>query len=495
MKKVILTVLIASSFLFVSCDKDPIDKATVELKNEVNDFVWKSMNIWYNWQPDVANLADSKNNNIDEYYSFLNNYSNSEDLFDDLLFDAGNTDRFSWFVEDYEVQNQQFQGISKVFGFRRSVPIQFNTDGDIVFYLQYVIPNSPADNAGLKRGDIVYAIDDVAMDATNYSQLLSRLSNPTVKLSFAEVDNENLTLTPTDDKTITSAEVADNPVYLTKVFNNIGGRKVGYLVYNRFSFSFHDELNAAFAYLKSENINELVLDLRFNPGGTVSTSAYLASMIYANAGTGKFAELTFNSKRSVENDSYDFENTLSVYNVDGEFTRQEPINRLNTIDKLYILTTGGTASASEMVINGLRPYMGTSNVKLIGETTAGKNVGSITLYDSPSKLYADESSANPNHKYALQPIVFQIYNKNGESDYIQGFEPDIEVHEYETWYDILPFGDENELLLKTALDQIRGVATKSFVSKFKNTKAMDDSKFENKSEQVMYIKNDFLKKQ
>ena len=494
MRNISLAVLSILGLLTLSCNNNPVvQEPTVVLNNEVNDFVWKSMNIWYNWQPDVENLADSKSDDLNSYNTFLNNYVESDDLFDDLIFDAGNSDRFSWFIEDYVVQNQQFQGVSKVFGFRRSAPIQINSGGDVLFYLQYVTPNSPADNAGIKRGDIIYAIDDVAMNTTNFSQLLSNLSNPTVKLSFAVENNGQLT--PTDDKTISSAVVADNPVHLTKVFENIGGQKVGYLMYNRFSFSFHDELNTAFAYLKSENISELVLDLRFNPGGTVSTSAYLASMIYADAGTGTFAELTFNSKRSIENDAYNFENILNVFDVDGNKTGEENINRLNTINRLYVLVSGGTASASEMVINGLMPYLGNSNVILIGETTYGKNVGSITLYDSPSSLYTDKSSANSSHKHALQPIVFEIFNKNGENDYTFGFVPDIEVVEWESWYDILPIGDEDELLLKAALDQIRGVATKSFVSKYKNTKALDNSKFEVNSDKVMYIKNDQLKKQ
>ena len=269
--------------------------ATVELQNEVNNFVWKGMNIWYNWQELVPALADSKDGDIDEYYTFLNGFSESSDLYYSLCYkhwrNVGSenaTDRFSWFVEDYEVQNQQFQGISKAFGFRRSSPIQINTDGDIILYLKYVTPNSPANNAGLKRGDIIYAIDDEAMNTNNYSTLLAKLSNETVKLSFATEDNGKLT--PSNEKTISKSTISDNPIYLTKVFDNIDGKKVGYLVYNGFRTSYNDELNAAFATLKAEGINELILDLRLNGGGSVQTSAYLASMIYANANTDKFAE-------------------------------------------------------------------------------------------------------------------------------------------------------------------------------------------------------------
>src|SRR5690606_2796587 len=158
-----------------------------------------------------------------------------------------------------------------------------------------------------------------------------------------------------------------------------------------------------------------------------------------------------------------------------------------------VLTSDNTASASEMVINGLRPYM--SSVKLIGTTTYGKNVGSITLFDSPATGYQDRTSANPSHTYAMQPIVFKIFNKNGESNYTQGFVPDIEVKEYEYWNTILPFGDENEIVLKTALDDIRGFTAKSSIEKKMDSKFLEIPVLsENKFEKEMYIESDYFTK-
>ena len=204
---------------------------------------------------------------------------------------------------------------------------------------------------------------------------------------------------------MTRALVTANPVHLKKVFDNIAGKRVGYLVYNQFSSSFNDELNDVFADFKAAGVNELVLDLRFNGGGSVLTSSYLASMIYQNAGTMRFINLVFNAKHSDQNDNYNFGNKLNRYDSDGKTQGSESINRLSTLNRLYILTSKGTASASELIINGLKPYM--SSIKLIGATTYGKNVGSITLYDAPKYDYARESGANPTHKYAMQPIVFQ----------------------------------------------------------------------------------------
>lgn len=481
-----LIVLISLSFLTTGCFKDNDDNLISA--TEINDFVWKGMNSWYNWQPQVPDLADSKKDDANAYTAYLNQFAKPDDLFNSIIYQKDIVDRFSWFIDDYIVQEQQFQGISKSFGMRFQ-SVQINSSGDVILYVRYVAENSPASAANIKRGDIINALDGTQLNNTNFNTEVSKLSNDTVTFSFAQENGGALTFV--EDKTITTAVIYENPVYLTKVFPDINGKKVGYLIYNGFRSSYNDELNAAFATFKSENIDELVLDLRLNGGGSVETSSYLASMIDANAGEGKFADLKFNSKHENQNGAYNFSNTLNIYNADNTKTGNESINRLTSISKLYILTSGSTASASEMIINGLKAYI---PVKLIGTTTYGKNVGSITLYDSPSTDFQDRASANPNHTNAMQPIVFQIFNKNGKSDYTQGFSPDIEVKEYEYWNNILPFGDKNEVVLKAALDDIRGYTTKTGVIKKTTGSKSLMLKSTKKFEQEMYIDKSFFTK-
>ena len=408
-------------------------------------------------------------------------------MFDHLLFDYPNTDRFSWFIEDYVVQAQQFQGISTSFGFRLQA-VLINDANDIIFYVRYVAPNSPASDAGIVRGDIINAIDGIVLNESNYNATVSKLSNETINLSFVSESGGNLTFI--EDKTITAIQLSENPVHYKKVFTDVNGKKVGYLVYNAFRSSYNDELNEAFSFFKTEAVDELIIDLRLNGGGSVLTSSYLASMIYEKAGVDIFAELNFNSKHSDQNGTYEFDNALNIYDVNGAKTGEETINRLTNISQLYVLTSGSTASASEMIINGLKAFI---PVKVIGTTTYGKNVGSITLYDSPSSEYTNVHTANTNHLNAMQPIVFQIYNKIGQSDYTQGFNPDIEVKEYQYWNNILPFGDENEVVLKAALDDIRGIALKSVSTyKYKNMRDFEVTQLESKFEKEMYIENEFL---
>jgi len=467
-----------------------------KINNPINHFVWRGMNSWYNWQPDASNLANTKDDNLSEYYTFLNEYSDPADLFYDLCYKHKNIvgnenaiDRFSWFIEDYVIQNEQFQGVSTSFGFRLS-GVYLN-DNDAILYVRYVAPNSPASIAGIQRGDIIQGINGGDLNQDNYNSQVGNFSNETITLTFASESGG--VLTSIGDKAITAARISEDPVFLKKVFNDINGKKVGYLVYNSFRSSYNDELNTAFSFFKAEGINELVLDLRLNGGGSVLTSAYLASMIYANAGTDKFAELKYNGKHTNQSGSAYFDNMLNIYDTDGVNTGDEPINRLNTLDKLYVLTSGSTASASEMIINGLKPFI---TVKVVGSTTYGKNVGSITLYDTASSDYTSKPpEGSTAHKNAMQPIVFQIYNKLGESDYIHGFGPDIDVVEGHFWNAILPFGDENEVVLKAALDDIRGLSAKSErSSKYKDAKVFDVTQLENKFEKEMYIDDDFMNK-
>ena len=472
------------------------DKVTLD--DPINSFIWQGMNSWYNWQLDSDKLADSKDDDLDEYYTFLNGYTDYGTLFYDLCYnhairvgDENAIDRYSWFIDDYVAQNNAFQGIRTRFGFTQRT-IQINEAGDIVIAILLVEQNSPAELAGMKRGDIVNGINGTVLNQGNIDAAFAGLSNETVTLSFVS-ENDGV-LTQLADKTMTKAVVASNPVHFQKVFTDIGGKKVGYLLYNSFADSYNDELNAVFASFKSEGINELVIDLRFNGGGSGLATTYLASMIYAQAANGIFYETKFNAKHSQYNSADRFENTLQIQNTDLEVIGEEPINRLNTLDRLYILTTGSTASASELLINGLRPYM--SSVKLIGTKTEGKNVGSITLYDTPREMdFLGEDNANPNHKYAMQPICIQVFNKDGGSDYIQGFEPDIEIDDTFNWNNVLPFGDRNEAMLKVALDDIAGIVSKQNLSKFQlQAKEIKMTLPEDRFSNEMYF-NHLIKKQ
>jgi len=485
-----LAIFLIISIAFVSCNKDDNDDEsgvinTAKINNPINHFVWKAMNSWYNWQPNVTNLADTKDDNLNDYYEYLNSYSTPEGLFETLLYDKGNTDRFSWFIDDYNEQGASFRGVNDAYGFEFDLTRLCENCDEVLGFVTYVVPNSPAADADMQRGDFFYKFDGVELTIDNYGVVNNFYDGEVTSISLEFNTLENGTITPNNvEKTLTIREVVENPVFYSDIITNSAGTKIGYLVYNGFKYTFHEELNNVFADFKTEGITELVLDLRYNGGGSVLTSAYLASMIYGAATENEiFAKLIYNSKHSDEGGYYPFFNTAYVYDKEGDYTDNDiTLNRLNSLTKLYVITSGSTASASEMIINGLSPYM---PVIKIGTTTYGKNVGSITLYDSPD---FGEDGANTSHTNALQPIVFQIYNKYDESDYTQGFTPDYEVIEYAS--QIKAFGDTEEPLLKKALDLISGVSSKSDFSKensFKTGKSIFNSLDKKKYSKEMYI--------
>lgn len=471
MKKIVLTTLSLLTLLFVNCDKNADDpkEPTVELNNKINDFVWRGMNKHYYWQKDIANLADTKNDVQSDYNTYLNGFNDPEGLFESLLYQQGTTDRFSWFIDDYRASDEARRGINDAFGFEFSLARVSQNSNDVIGYVTYVVPNSSASDANMKRGDVFNVFNGVTLNLDNYSVVNKYYTDDNISMKFATIQNGSI-VSNGEEANLTIRQVVENPVHYSSIIN-IAGKKVGYLVYNGFKYTFHNELNDVFGTFKSEGINELVLDLRYNGGGTVLTSAYLSSMIYAGATENEiFAKLIYNSKNSDENSAYPFFDEANIYNIDGDRTGSVPLNRLNTLNRIYVIISDDTASASEMVINGLRAYMGESNVILIGSTTYGKNVGSFTVYDSPDFT---SSNINTAHTKAIQPITFKIFNKLDQSDYTLGFEPNIPQIEYVS--DMKPFGDLNEPLLKRALDNISGAVSKA--SEIKEPKLKSEKVF------------------
>jgi len=438
MTKIAVFALVIFS-LFTSCNNDDDNGLQTTQSNEIKSFVWKGLNSWYFWQNEIPELSDSYFSSNDAYNGYLNNYSSADNLFYHLLNNYPTTDKFSWIVDDYNVLLASFAGNSTDFGYNFGL-VRINGTDEIYGYVRYVLPNSPAANAGVTRGKIFRKVNGINLTVSNYSDLL--FNNTTYTLGFATVSgtSPNMTVTTNGQTSqLTATTIAENPVFYTNTYT-MGSKKVGYLVYNSFTSTYNTQLNEAFGAFKSQNITDLVLDLRYNGGGSVETAKYLASMINGNNNGKVFAKLNFNSKHQSENSNYTFSDKMKT----GEVIHSLSIN------KVYVLVSNSSASASELIINGLKPYM---NVILIGTKTQGKNMGSITLFDSPSTDYTDTNGVNTSHKWAMQPLVFRISNSLNQSDYSNGFVPETSnnVNELDYVSNLKPLGDTSEPLLAKAL--------------------------------------------
>jgi C-terminal processing protease CtpA/Prc len=446
-KSVLLLFVLA--FSLQSCEDQ--DDVAAPASLQVNDFIWKGLNQYYLWQADVPNLADSRfNNNQEALNSFLRGYSEPEDLFQDLLnkpiskFPKGQAiDRFSWIVDDYTVLEQELQGTSKNDGVDFRLSYKPNSTTDLVGYVRYIIPNSDASKKDIKRGDLFTAVNGTQLTVSNYQSLLAADS---YSLNMVTYDGTNFVST---GKTVALVKTTldENPIFINKIITS-GSHKIGYLMYNGFYANYDTQLNTAFAELKAQGITDFVLDLRYNGGGSIQTATRLASMI-----TGQFTNKVFSKERWNDkiNGYFQINDPESLTNKFVDKIDGAAINSLN-MTKIYIITTGGTASASELVINGLVPYI---SVVQVGETTVGKNVGSVTLYDSPT---FGKANRNPNHKYAMQPLVLKIVNAADFGEYTDGLKPNVEQAERISNLGVL--GDPSEPLLNAVLTQIGGATTK-----------------------------------
>lgn len=447
--KILKYLLVPILIINFGCSKDN-DDDLIELTDnlEVSDFVWKGLNDFYYWQSEVPNLADTMIENQNTYTQFISQNSEPESFFDLLLYSS---DRFSWIVDDYIALENSLQGIVASNGLEFGLTRQCNGCDELVAYVKYVHPESDASLKNILRGDLFTVVNGFNLTLSNYKGLLFSDEAMTYTITLSDYENgsfvsngQNITLTKEKD-------FEKNPVYINKIIPAgsetgavTGTYKIGYLMYNQFVSSYEDELNDVFADFKSENITDLILDLRYNRGGSINNCIVLSSLITGQFTGEIFSKQNWNSKLNTywEEKNED----LNDYFV-GSLSSGMALNSLN-IQKLYVLTSSESASASELLINGLASHI---EVIQIGDTTTGKNVGSITIYD-----YIDnDGNKNPNHKYAMQPIVLAIANSDGFSDYTDGLKPNYEIKESVSQLGIL--GNPQEGLISKAIEVINGI--------------------------------------
>ncbi|MBU2946038.1 S41 family peptidase [Zobellia uliginosa] len=461
MNKSTITGLFLFLFITFSCSEnddftipdtvDPDPDAGVE----VQDFMWKAMNFWYFWQLDVENLSDAKFPNTKEgsavYTEFLASESDPGKFFDNkLLFSE---DRFSFFSDDYVELTQSLAGISKSNGLMFGLVRQQKDNSQLYGYVQYIVPNSNAATKQINRGDLFTGVNGTTLTDQNYISLLFG-DNDSYTLNMADIVGDNAEPNDKDVELTKEVGLSENPIFLDEIIE-IQNSKIGYLVYNGFTNEYDEQLNSVFGRFKSSGVNELVLDLRYNPGGSVNTAVLLSSMIYGTNSKDVFLKALYNDKYQKILDDNDTE--LRRFFAD-KTSKGTAINTLN-LKKVYILTTSGTASASELVINGLRPYM---DIVQIGETTRGKNEFSVTMVDDRDNkyIYSAErtSKIKSNNKWAIQPLLGRNENAEGFSEFTDGLFPDIDLQEDVTNLGIL--GDLEEPYLARAIELITGTSAK-----------------------------------
>jgi len=425
--------------IVVSCKNDTLPEPQVNnqgqdsvvaeapaLTQKVNLFIQSAMQDVYLWYKELPD--------IDIRYEF-----DPKAYFNKLLYVD---DHWSYITDDLASFENSLQGIEKSYGYSLAFG-KFKNTGTVFALVEFVYPNTPASRAGLKRGDIIIGMNNGDITVDNYRDLLNSESTSITLGVFTDTG-----VTNGDTISMTAEQLNLDPVVLKKVID-YDGHKIGYLFYAQYIDKYNPSLDDAFQYFKDQQITDLVIDLRYNPGGYTSAAQHLCSSVAPLSAVNSNSTLvTFQW-----NDKYEtyYQQHKDMYGDQLEIPFASNVPVKLGLDHLYILTGSGTASASELTITGLKPYM---DVTTVGDTTYGKYTASITI--TPEDWYKDKGSSyyNDFKNWGLQPIVIRYANSQGVTDFKDGFAPDILVDDNIS--NGIPLGDMNEPLLKSAIENITG---------------------------------------
>ncbi|MEO6584052.1 MAG: S41 family peptidase [Ferruginibacter sp.] len=288
----------------------------------------------------------------------------------------------------------------------------FRAEGDL--RVRMVEPFSPAGIAGIQRGWRIKAVNGNSNITTgNADFIVNNLYNVnSTSFTFLKPDGSETT------QSLQVAHYTKKPVYLDTVYS-IGNKKIGYLVFNSFLGSqpaIQSEFARVFNKFSSQGINELIVDLRYNGGGYVDLQTKLANYLVRSSATGQvMMKQVYNAKNASNNETTFFQKSGSLQ-----------------LDDIYFLVGRSTASASELLINNLKPY---TNVKLVGGTTHGKPVGFFPIQVG---------------EWYVFPVSFKTTNSVNQGSYFNGFAVDAQVADGldKNW------GDVAETMLASAINNI-----------------------------------------
>lgn len=417
--------------------------------------------LWYNSLPSYATFAPRSftgadditalTNEVNAMSQFAINPTTSQPY--EYYANSPGEAKYS-FIDDGTVSSE-LNGVHGDFGF---APF-YNLATDL--RVKYVYPGSPAALAGIKRGYQIKSINgnsSLSYDgpgygsgtSTNLNFVINAYSNSnTITMTLLKPDGTTLTVTNMNVATYTV-----NPVLKDTIFDQGNGHKVGYIVFNSFTSDANadPQLDPVFANFASAGVTDLVVDLRYNGGGYVSTAEHIDNLIVPAAKTNSLMYNTYyndiltsgkevllkNQWRKDPSTGQDYNYGQFDYSVAGNAVNFSKIGSLN-VNRVFFIVTGSTASASELTINNLRPVM---DVQFIGETSYGKPVGFFDIDINKYQMYTPE---------------FYTQNSAAQGGYYSGFTPGTSTYPGVADYDDVTkdFGDPTETLLAHALNYVK----------------------------------------
>ncbi len=442
-------------------DGENDEQAYQDEKAYANFFAFNVMNDYYLWKKEIA-TALSMWKVLEDPIEAVENYRYKDAQGKDI-------DKWSMMTDNYTEMVGSTDGVSSgTFGCNYKFYLKEEGSDAVVAFVTFVYSGSPAEKAGLKRGDVVLELNGKPLDRSNYTDLYYSSS---IEVGVGHYDGTYSAV----EKTVAMQAIAmyEDPIVKHDVFD-CGGKKVGYLVYTSFTFESSLRLYEVCKEFKKLGIEELILDLRYNGGGYVFTEEVLASMLAPEA------EVKTKSifQTEIWNDDY-----MAYYKQQGtdlnsyfhsEFKQKhnDKMYDFNTSDanlgltKIYALVTESSASASEGLLVGLMPYM---DIEIIGQQTHGKYCAGIMLKGAEwyqdvvdmykankqnfAKQYPEFADWNKHiADWGIYVMVSTYADKDGKNPCMpDGLTPHVTAEDrIEEPY---PLGDEREAMLNLALQR------------------------------------------
>lgn len=449
MKRIyIIIFLIISLFVLAGCSKDNGDSAWKSLSKDeqalyfINEFGYNMVATYYLWNEEIKSGLSTWTYNTDPIKKVREiRYKDAQ---------GKDIDKWTQMTDDYESFQGSVSGNTKSTGLDFVLYYADETHQNVVMVVTYTNPGSPADEAGLKRGDKIVALNDETMTPENYKDLISS----TIRGSGSTV------LTMDDGKEITLAarQMYMEPVNCYKVIEK-DGRRIGYLHYTSFTLNSCEKLVEVFKSFRAAGITELVLDLRYNSGGYSLTSELLASLIVPVREVNNNSVFQKDIYNSILTEAWGVEEAL--FRTEFEISDDNDKHIVSTaganpnVSKLHVIMTGSSASASESTVCGLLPYM---NVDIIGQRSGGKYCGGF-IVDGPSWFGWVKDDISGEHydkglectaNWGIYVMVSRYADKNGfTASMPDGIAPDLEIGDNPL--DGYQLGDENETMLSVAI--------------------------------------------
>lgn len=441
--KLILSYALLSGITFTSCTNEenidtPENTSITEETRYANKFAKEVLELYYYWNEEISkdlNKLDPEKN------------SDPISTVEEIRYHDGTNqvDKWTMLTNNMDEFTSSVDGVSTTYGYTPMVYLLREGSNEVIAAVAFVSENSPAQKAGLKRGDLIYRIDGKTLTTENYLDLFY---SSQIKLSLAKLIGN--TITPTTELSMTAVKMYENPILCDSVYN-FDGKKVGYLAYSSFDLESIPELINICKDFKSEGIKELVLDLRYNGGGYVITENVLASMFAPQTNVTNKDIFEKEDYNDILTELYKQEGISTITKFETEYNYTDINLNVSTkdanigLEKIYGIITGNSASASEALLSGLMPYM---DIELIGEQSHGKYCTGSML--APEDVYNIVPQAIKN--WGIYVMVGIYKNANDETPCMpNGLTPDVKAEDYPT--EPYQLGDVNEAMLKVALQK------------------------------------------